>query len=144
MISNELLRFIAIIGIIILLWEIFNRVIFPKLVYAGMKEIERNPKWIMSKLQYYGFEDIDIILCTSVFGMLPQFRTNKKTARLELWIDYDTSTSDTEKIGQLALAGKIKVLYGLWFPEKPVYWLSILCFMLDGGEIRLENKKPLD
>ena len=134
------------------IWNIFNRIIFPKMVYHGMKEIDRNPKWITKELQYYGFNDIDIVLCTSKWGMLPRFRVNKNNNKIELWIDNDTSTKDIEDIGRLALAGKVKAKYGLWFPEKPLHWLSILCYMLDGGDIRMEsaiwkekeNNKPLD
>ena len=134
-----------------LAWNIFNKIIFPKMVYHGMKEIERNPKWITSQLQYYGFNDIDIVLCESKWGMLPRFRAGKEN-RVELWIDKDTSTKDAEEMGRLALVGKVQAKYGLWFPEKPLHWLSILCYMLDGGDIRMEsvsweekeNKKPLD
>lgn len=129
----------ALLGAYIL-WDIFNKIIFPKIVYHGMKEIERNPKWITSKLQYYGFNDIDIVLCKSKWGMLPRFRVGKDN-RLELWIDNDTSTRDVEDVGHLALAGKIKAKYGLWFPDKPTYWLSILLYMLDGGDIQMQDKK---
>lgn len=147
----EFLPFIASILGIYLAWDIFNKIIFPKMVYHGMKEIERNPKWITSKLQYYGFNDIDIVLCESKWGMLPRFRAGKEN-RVELWIDKDTSTKDAEEMGRLALVGKVQAKYGLWFPEKPLHWLSILCYMLDGGDIRMEsvsweekeNKKPLD
>lgn len=126
-----------------LIWDIFNKIIFPKMVRHGMKEVERNPKWIMSKLQYYGFDDIDIILCKSKWGMLPSFRASKNN-RLELWIDDDTSTKDVDDIGRLALSLKVKVKYGLWFPDKPIHWLSILLYMLDGGNVEMKNKKPLD
>ena len=118
-------------------WRIFDRFIFPKMIHHGMKEIERNPKWVTSQLQYYGFNDIDIVLCESKWGMLPRFRTSKNN-RVELWVDNDISTKDVEDLGRLALAAKIKVKYGVWFPEKPLYWLSILCYMLDGGDIKME------
>ena len=120
-----------------MVWRIFDRVIFPKMVYHGMKEIERNPKWVTSQLQYYGFNDIDIVLCESKWGMLPRFRMGKNE-RIELWVDNEMSTKEVEDIGRLALAAKIKAKYGVWFPEKPLYWLSILCYMLDGGDIRME------
>lgn len=129
----------AIFGLVVL-WNIFNKVIFPKMVYYEMKETERNPKWITSKLQYYGFSDIDIVLCESRWGMLPRFKVGKNN-RLELWIDNNTSTKDVEDIGHLALVGKIKAKYGLWFPDKPTYWLSILLYMLDGGDVDMIDKK---
>lgn len=46
---------------------------------------------------------------------------------------------DIEDIGRLALATKIKIKCGLWFPEKPLYWLSIICYMLDGGDIHMTD-----
>ena len=135
--------FIMVLGVIsssYLAWELFNKVIFPKMVYRGMKEIDRNPKWITSKLQYYGFDDIDIVLCESKWGMLPRFRAGKDN-HLELWIDTDTSTRDVDDIGHLVLCVKVKAKYGLWFPDKPTYWLSILLYMLDGGNIEMREKE---
>jgi hypothetical protein len=134
----QILGLLGGVCILYLAWRLFNEIIFPKMVRNGMKEIERNPKWILSQLHYYGFSDIDIILCESKWGMLPRFRLGKNH-NLELWIDYDTSTKDVEEVGRLALAGKVRVKYGLWFPEKPLYWLSILCYMLDGGDIQMSN-----
>lgn len=135
--------FVIVLGVIsglYLAWKLFNRVIFPKMVYHGMKEIDRNPKWITSKLQYYGFDDIDIVLCESKWGMLPRFRVGKDD-RLELWIDNDTPTRDVDDVGHLALCVKVKTKYGLWFPDKPTYWLSILLYMLDGGDVNMIDKK---
>jgi hypothetical protein len=132
---------IILVGLMLYVtWRTFDRIIFPQMVYHGMKEVERNPKWVTSQLQYYGFNDIDIVLCTSKYGMLPRFRASKDN-RIELWIDNDTSTKDIEEVGRLALVGKIKAKYGLWFPDKPIYWLSILCYMLDGGDVNMIDKK---
>lgn len=118
---------------------VFNKIIFPIIVHYSMKETDRNPKWIRSKLQYYGFEDIDIVLCDCKWDVLPRFKVSKDN-RLELWIDNDTPARDVNDIGHLALCGKIKAKYGLWFPDKPIYWLSILLYMLDGGEIEVRDK----
>ena len=137
---NDLVILLGAVCGLSLAWDIFNKVIFPKLVYHGMKEIDRNPKWITSKLQYYGFNDIDIVLCESKWGMLPRFRAGKEN-RLELWIDNDTSTRDVDDIGHLALCVKLKAKYGLWFPDKPTYWLSILLYMLDGGNIEMREQE---
>lgn len=137
---NDLVILLGVICGLSLAWDIFNKVIFPKLVYHGMKEIDRNPKWITSKLQYYGFSDIDIVLCESKWGMLPRFRAGKEN-RLELWIDNDISTRDVDDIGHLALCVKLKAKYGLWFPDKPTYWLSILLYMLDGGNIEMREQE---
>lgn len=117
-------------------WWLSNNVIIPKIIKCGMKEKDRNPKWITSQLQYYGFNDVDIVLCESKWGRLPYFRLGKNN-RLELWIDCDTPTKDIEEIGRLILISKIKSKYNLSFPDKPIYWLSVLCYMLDGGDIRM-------
>lgn len=118
--------------------RIFKRFIFPKLIESDTKEIERNPKWIMGKLnknEYYGFQDIDIILAeTKLFYSLPRLRVTKDN-RYELWIPNDTTTREVDDILRLAIIGKIHVKYGLFFPDKPLHWLSILCYMLDGGDI---------
>lgn len=119
-------------------FHIFKRYIFPKSVEADTKEVERNPKWIMKdvKNKYYGFQDIDIVTAeTKMFYSLPRLRVvdNK---RFELLIPTDTSTKDVNDILRLALMGKIEVKYGLQFRDKPLHWLSILCYMLDGGDIR--------
>ena len=133
-------------------WWLFSNIIIPKIIKYGMKEKDRNPKWITSQLQYYGFNNVDIVLCESKWGNLPYFRFGKNK-KLELWVDYDTSVRDIEEIGRLALASKIKAKYNLSFFNKPIYWLSILCYLLDGGDIQMsnisweeshKNKKPLD
>ena len=140
MTETDLIVLISGILSLYAVWDIFNKIIFPKIVHRGMKEIDRNPKWITSKLQYYGFNDIDIVLCESKWGMLPRFRAGKNN-RLELWIDNDISTKDVDSIGHLALCIKVKAKYGLWFPDKPTYWLSILLYMLDGGDVNMVDKK---
>ena len=46
--------------------------------------------------------------------------------------------NDIDKIAALALRGKINIFYGLMTPDKPAYWLAILLYMLDGGDIKQE------
>lgn len=135
---------IITIGIVYLMYELFNRVIFPWIVNKRTKDIEKNPKWIIPELQekYYGFRDIDIITVDSPLGLIPRFRIDKKQKnRLQLLIPVDTSVKDIDDIARLALAGKIKIKYGLWFPDKSAHWLAILNFMLDGGDIRIDATK---
>jgi hypothetical protein len=135
---------IITIGIVYLMYELFNRVIFPWIVNKRTKDIEKNPKWIIPELQekYYGFRDIDIITVDSPLGLIPRFRVDKKQKnRLQLLIPVDTSVRDIDDIARLALAGKIKIKYGLWFPDKSAHWLAILNFMLDGGDIRIDATK---
>lgn len=141
---------LTIIGLIAL-YKIFDKIIFPWIVNKRTNDIEVNPKWIVSKLQakYYGFNDMDIVIVKDPFNMIPRFRLAKHN-RLQLLIPEDTSTRDIEDIGRLALAGKLRIKYGVWFPEKPTQWLSILNYMLDGKDIKIEStkweedKKPVD
>lgn len=129
------------------IWKVFDTFIFPIILEASTEVIEKNPKWIMEKLKksYYGFNNIDILLVNSKLGMLPRFRGNAKEKRIELLISNDeVTTDDVEKIGRLALIGKLKIQYALTFSDKPLYWLSIMCFMLDGGDIEVKDKKSLD
>lgn len=138
----ETLEIILASIIIFIMCKIFIHIVFPKIIYASMKEVERNPRWITSQLQsYYGLNDIDIVLYESKLNALPYVRIGKQK-QLELWITNNTSTKDVENVGQVALALKIKCKYNLWFPDKPLYWLSILCYMLDGGDIQMTDLSP--
>ena len=123
--------------------NLFNKYLFPLLVDKKTKDLEINPKWIVPKLKenYYGFHDIDIIIVDSPLGELPRFRLSKDKKKLQLLLPEDTSTNDTEMVAQIALAGKLNLLYGEWYPDKPAYWLSILLYLLDGGDIRIDATK---
>lgn len=132
---------ITVIALIYVGYEIFNRIIFPKLIEKTTKEIEKNPKWIISKINTYGFNDIDFILVNSPLGMLPRFRWLKKEDRYELLLAKDTPANDVDDIIHVALLGKLKIKYGLFYPDKPLYWLSVLCYMLDGGDISMSSVK---
>lgn len=147
---KDIIYFAFIILICYASWDLFNKVIFPKIVVRETKEIEKNPKWITSKLQhYYGLKDVNIILCESKWNALPRFRIND--GKFELLIDNDITTNEVEDIGRLALAGKMHLKYGIWIDDKPLELMSVLCYMLDGGRVTIENyewnnenKKPLD
>ena len=133
---------VIIIGYILI--KIWKYIIFPFVVKKTTHEIEKNPKWITPKLRqnYYGFSNIDIITARSTIGALPRFRLNSKERdkeRLELLISEDTPVNDIDKVATLALQGKLHVYYNLYFPDKPAYWLSILLYMLDGGDIKPES-----
>ena len=140
------MKVIAIIGIIVCVYKIFEQLwkifVHPKIVKNVIQEIERNPDWLMSVLRkkYYGFSNIDIIIARSSVVKLPmlnvKFIDNK--VRLELYLSEDTSTKDIDDVAQLALEGKLYVLYGLKFSDKPAHWLGILLYMLDGGDIKEE------
>lgn len=122
-------------------WRLTKFFIFPKLLEKTTKEIEKNPKWIMSEIKskVYGFQDIDIIIVTSVLGALPRFRITKDN-KYQLLISDEFTTKDVNTLARIALTGKIKVKYGLLYPDKPLEWLSTLCYMLDGGEFIKEVK----
>lgn len=140
---NSLLILVLVILIGVILAKTWKLLIFPMLVDVTTKEIEKNPKWITPKLRqtYYGFSNIDIITAKSSIGALPRFRihTDKnKESRLEVLIPEDTSVNDIDTIAALALQGKLHIYHNLFFPDKPAYWLSILLYMLDGGNIEQE------
>lgn len=136
-ISTDLVCVILTITILWVLHKLCKIVIIPKMINKATKEIEKNPKWITNELRsrYYGFIDIDFVLAENSLGNLPRFRVPKDNTRLELLVPSDISTKDVNQIGQIALAGKLKIKYGLFFPDKPIHWLSILLYMLDGGDI---------
>ena len=133
------MMFLAQVIITTILLRLFFKHIFPKILEYNMTEVERNPKWFISRLPYYGFHDIDFVLAQSKYGTLPRFRLGKNN-KLEFWIPYDTSVSEIESIGRLALIGKIKCRYGLLYADKSLVWLSTLCYMLDGKDANIELK----
>lgn len=141
---ESMLATIIVIIIGYILMKIWKYIIFPFIVKKTTHEVEKNPKWITPKLRqnYYGFSNIDIITARSTIGALPRFRLNSKETdkeRLELLISEDTPVNDIDKVATLALQGKLHVYYNLHFPDKPAYWLSILLYMLDGGDIKPES-----
>ena len=141
-ISTDLAYIILFIIAGYALSRLYRYIIFPKIIEKTTTEIDKNPKWVTRELhsKYYGFADIDIITAENSLSALPRFRVSKEDkTRLELLIPDDTPVRDIEKIGQIALVGKIKIKYGLFVPDKPLPWLSILCFMLEGGEINIKD-----
>ena len=133
---------VIIIGYILI--KIWKYIIFPFVVKKTTHEVEKKPKCITPKLRqnYYGFSNIDIITARSTIGALPRFRLNSKEKdgeRLELLISEDTPVNDIDKVATLALQGKLHVYYNLYFPDKSAYWLSVLLYMLDGGDIKSES-----
>lgn len=141
---ESMLATIIVIVIGYILIKIWKYIIFPFVVKKTTHEIEKNPKWITPKLRqnYYGFSNIDIITARSTIGALPRFRLNSKERdkeRLELLISEDTPVNDIDKVATLALQGKLHVYYNLHFPDKSAHWLSVLLYMLDGGDIKPES-----
>jgi len=123
--------------------KVLIQYVYPFMLRIGTTDIEKNPKWITSELKgtYYGFHDIDFILVESKFGHIPRFRVSKDRKKLEFLVDKDTPTRDVDILGQLALSEKIRINYGVYYPDKSIEWLSILCYLLDGGEINQNNVK---
>ncbi|MBR2493767.1 MAG: hypothetical protein IKB64_09975 [Paludibacteraceae bacterium] len=117
--------------------------VYPKILDLFTTEIERNPSWLAEKLrsEYYGYNDIDFILCECSLCRTPRFRVLKNSDRLELLIPNDFTIWDRDKIAKIALMGKIKIKHGLLVQDKPVYWLSIFCYLLDGGDINVSETK---
>lgn len=141
---RDICLFISAIILLYIMYEFFNKIIFPWIVDKRTIDLDTNPKWIVPELQnkYYGFKDMDIIIVNSPLGLVPRFRLAKGSKnRLQLLIPDSISTNDIDNIAQIALAGKLRIIHGLWFPNKPAYWLSILNYMLDGGDIKIEATK---
>ena len=148
--SNDILKMIVVVILIIigvkLIRRIFDYILSPIIIKKTTKEIEKNPTWITSRIkdQYYGFSNIDIIVAESSIDALPRFRLvrNKNDEkRLEFLIPSDTSIRDLDQIATLALRAKLHIFYDIFIPDKPAYWLSILCYMLDGGDIQQIEKE---
>lgn len=141
-ISTDLAYIILFCIVGFALSQLYKSVIFPVVLEKSTKEIEMNPKWITDKVrkEYYGFADIDFITAENSLGALPRFRVPKTDkTRLQVLIPADVPLKDVDEIARIALIGKIKIKYGLFFPDKPLHWLSVLCFMLDGGSIEMKD-----
>ena len=141
-ISKDLAYILLSIISIYALNRLFIYVIFPKIIEKTTKEFDKNPKWITNELhsKYYGFSDIDFITAENSIGHLPRVRVAKHdNTRLEMLVPNDLSIRDVEHIGHMALVSKLKLKYGLFFPDKPIHWLSILLFMLEGGEVAIKD-----
>lgn len=135
---NYLLSWVLSFLFVVATSKLFKDVILPKIVEKKTVETEVNPKWIKSKVEgKYGFQDIDFILARSPFNNLPYMRMINKdeTIRFQFILSEDTSINDVNEMARLALAGKIYVKYHVLYMDKPLFWLSILCYMLDGGDI---------
>ena len=142
---KEVIALLFVIFIVYIATRVFKWFVLPVILDMDTKEVERNPKWIVDKVNgvYYGFHDIDFILAeNNIFSSLPRFKITKAN-RYELWLPSDISIRDVDEIVRLALVGKIQARYGLIFRDKPLHWLSILCYMLDGGDIR-EDKAAFE
>lgn len=123
-----------------MLWE---KVAQPFLENKGTKVLETNPKWVTSELtdKYYGFYDVDFVLveATNSFSHTPRFTVNKKTNRYQLLFTDDITTHEVAELGRFTMICKLVAKYGIVAAkDKPLYWLSILCYMLDGGDIHQE------
>lgn len=126
----------------IIAFNLCRKVIMPAFIRKTRVEIERNPKWLTPKLrnQYYGFGDIDIILADSPYGDVTDFQFKKD--HFELVISNDVTLRDVESIARFALLYKLSIKYNLRissYIDKPAYWLSILCYLLDGRDVNPEG-----
>ena len=130
--------------------KLYMDVIRPYQIKKSIKVVKKNPEWLIPALRshYYGLDDVDILLVESKHKIAPQFQLNviKKDEkagllemRLELLLPSTVTIAEIDEIAKIALIGKIctKVnpQVGMTYANKPTYWLSILCYMLDGGSI---------
>lgn len=101
--------------------------------------LEKNPKWLLPELrsQYYGFHDIVIYVVKNTYISSINLHYHTALKCLEVFIpEYEAVPRDIDDIAKFILAGKIFLQHKIRITDKPVYWLSILCYMLDGGEVR--------
>ena len=149
--DKEILAFLIASFLIYITIRFIHRTAIPGLAAILTKELDKNPKWITSRLKdrYYGFDDIDFITAECSIGALPRFRVSKSDShRLEFLVPNDASVDDIELLGKIALAGKLKLKYGMSILDEPLDWLSKVCFILDNKnvieEIKILDKKPID
>ena len=144
----------------IMIAKLYIELIRPVLIKkTTTKELERNPKWLKSELtsQYYGLDDIDIVIVENQKFKTPmEVRVVKSSKKLEVLLpSYVVNTRDIELIAKLLLITKISTKIspqvGMLYVNKPSWWLSILNYMLDGGNINQsavkweeKDKKPID
>lgn len=150
--NKEILAVLIVSFLIYITIRFIHRTAIPGLAAILTKELDKNPKWITSRLKdrYYGFDDIDFITAECYIGALPRFRVSKSDpCRLEFLVPNDASVEDVELLGKIALAGKLKIKYGMQpLLDKPLGYLSLVCFVLDNDDvtnkIKFKDKKPLD
>ena len=150
--NKEILAFLIASFLIYITMRFIHRTAIPGLAAILTKELDKNPKWITSRLKdrYYGFDDIDFITAECSMGALPRFRVSKSdSCRLEFLVPNDASVDDVELLGKIALAGKLQLKYGMKpLLNKPLGYLSLVCFVLDNDDvtnkIKFKDKKPLD
>lgn len=127
------------------LYNIVKVYIFPKVLDLLTTVKEVNPEWLTTKLrsEYYGFNDINFIICDCPIWNVPRFRLSKNPHQnIEFLIPSGATVWDREKLAKIALMGKIKIKYDVNTSfNKPIEWLSILCYMLDGGDINISETK---
>ena len=152
--NNLDLRIITLCVLILLscrnIWNVIREDITKLVVKKFITEVERNPKWLTEELfqSNYGFHDIDIVLCDSKLlkEALPLLHYNNKTYKYELLVRSDVSPRNADLVGKTALAAKIitgfrvNISYEALM-DKPLHWLSILCYLLEGGDIKMSSVK---
>lgn len=138
---------LALFAVLILI-KIWKSWIYPLIIEHTTKEIEKNPKWITPKLRetYYGFSNVDIIVAENSLGMLPRFHIHRITdeekteERFEVLIPSNVSVKDVDDLATLILQAKLHIYYKLDYFDKSADWLSILLYLLDGGDIRVTQR----
>lgn len=138
------MKILLIFILTVLAYNIYTNIRTPirrKINTLGMKEVYKNPKWLMSELKsYYGFDDVNIIFykCKNNKADVHVFVYD---ALFEIWLDDDVfTTKDIDKIGRIVLFGKLKTLYHTNIADNlSLQLLSILCFILDGGHVTMSD-----
>lgn len=125
----------------------FFKAMYPRIMHHFITETNRNPEALMNNLRsdYYGFNDIDIVMYECNFLNEPYMRVEKNNHYV-LYVPEEARYSD-DVIARWAIACKIKAKYGVTPSlDKPIQWFSVLCYLLDGNDFNISKTewKPKD
>ena len=138
-ISTEIAAFILASITTYALYQLWKYWIYPAILDAKTKDLETNPKWITDILyKYYGFHDIDFVVVDNPIYDSPRFQVSAKE-RLTFLVPKEITSDQVEEIGRVALIGKLNIKHQLLYTDKPILWLSILCYLLDGHDISMAD-----
>lgn len=137
--SIEVAATILAVIITYALYQLWKYWIHPAILDSKTKKLETNPKWITDILyKFYGFQDIDFVVVKCSISDSPRFQVSTKN-RLTFLVPENITSDQVEEIGRIALIGKLNIKHQLFYPDKHILWLSILCYLLDGHDIAMSD-----
>ena len=99
--------------------------------------IEKNPKWIVSDLKTrgYGLDDVDVFVTENTDSSLHTFDYNASQSKLTAYVPKSFSSQDIEVLAKEILVTKIYIKTKNNYDDKPIHWLFILYYLLEGNDI---------